>query len=149
MCVIIDANFAHLISSSPPDIDFIPVKTWLLDKDGCLVTGGKLSEELYKLKRVKHFILTLSRAGKAKIYPFHVLNAEKSEISKLGINCSDDLHIIALARISGARTLCSRDKNLHKDFKNTTLINNPKGKIYQNQGHEHLLQHTPSCEKHI
>lgn len=144
--MIIDANIAHLFFSSPPDIDFIPLKTWLLEEDGCLVTGGKLSHELYKLELVKRFILALSRAGRARIFPLEVLKAEEMEICKLGIICSNDPHIIALARISGARTLCSKDRNLHKDFKNTTLINNPKGRIFQNRNHKHILVHTPSCK---
>ena len=43
---------------------------------------------------------------------------------------SNDTHVIALAQISGARLLYSNDKDLHVDFKNKRLIDEPRGKIY-------------------
>jgi len=63
---------------------------------------------------------------------------------------SDDPHVIALAQISGARILCSRDKNLHKDFTNSELVNDPRGRIYQNSSHAQLFRrhgHTEACRK--
>jgi hypothetical protein len=58
---------------------------------------------------------------------------------------SNDPHVIALARASGARTLCSRDRELHKDFKNPALVNDPRGSVYQSPSHRHLLGHTSGC----
>ena len=52
---------------------------------------------------------------------------------------SNDLHVIALARISGARLLYSDDKKLRKDFKNKHLVNSPRGKVYSKEDHQHLL----------
>ena len=48
MCVIIDANLAFRIFTPALVADFRPVFEWLHapDKNGCLVFGGKLSNEL-------------------------------------------------------------------------------------------------------
>jgi len=43
---------------------------------------------------------------------------------------SNDHHIIALAIVSGARLLYTNDQKLQKDFCNTNLISNPRGKVY-------------------
>jgi hypothetical protein len=58
---------------------------------------------------------------------------------------SNDVHILALARVSGARVLFLRDNNLHSDFKNTKILR-PKGKIYQGQRHKKLLDEV-LCER--
>ena len=48
VCIIIDANLAFCIFTSVPEDDFRPVFDWLHapDKNGCVVYGGKLAEEL-------------------------------------------------------------------------------------------------------
>ncbi|MDE0306934.1 MAG: hypothetical protein OXI87_18940 [Albidovulum sp.] len=47
-------------------------------------------------------------------------------------NCeSNDQHVLALARISGARLLYTNDQKLMDDFKNTELVSTPKGKVYR------------------
>ena len=43
---------------------------------------------------------------------------------------SNDLHIIALAIVSGARLLYSQDQLLQQDFRDKALIDQPRGKIY-------------------
>ena len=43
---------------------------------------------------------------------------------------SNDHHVIALAQISGARMLYSNDQALQQDFKNTALIDQPRGTVY-------------------
>ena len=53
---------------------------------------------------------------------------------------SNDCHIIALARASGARLLCSDDVKLGEDFKNKKWIDKPRGKIYKNATHNKLLK---------
>ena len=53
---------------------------------------------------------------------------------------SDDVHILALARASGARLLYTGDKNLMTDFKTKSIIDNPRGKIYSNAKQKNLLK---------
>jgi hypothetical protein len=43
MCLIVDANLAGVVFSSPPSPNFVPVIDWL-QKDGCLILGGKLGD---------------------------------------------------------------------------------------------------------
>ena len=104
--------------------------------------------EYDKITNLVKYILGLSRAGKARIIPSNSVNEEQKQIIN---QCkSDDPHVIALARISGARILCSHDKTLHKDFKNEELVSNPKGRIYQNAKHVPLLRkygHSEACRE--
>lgn len=142
MCIIIDANVVCKVFKNS-DIDTLPIKNWIIEENGRLICGGKLYEE-YKDCGMERIIVELSRAGKAYILTRDVVNAKQNEINS---KCnSDDPHCIALAIISGARILYSLDKRLQEDFKNLQLISKPKGKIYQNVGHKHLLNHTKSCK---
>jgi hypothetical protein len=147
MCLIVDANLASLVFGQEHD-DFRPLIDWLVSpkKDGKLVVGGRLAVELDKVLPAKRFIRSLLQAGRAKQIPDDVINEEETLIAD---SCkSDDPHVIALARISGARILCSHDKTLHKDFKNEELVSNPKGRIYQNAKHVPLLRkygHSEAC----
>ena len=49
---------------------------------------------------------------------------------------SNDTHILAIALVEKkARLLFGSDTNLHKDFTNPRIINDPRGSIYQNKTH--------------
>jgi hypothetical protein len=148
MCVIIDANLAAAVFAQSPDEDFRPVLDWLFDKDGRLVSGGKLTQELYKIKAARRSLRTLNQAGRAILVPDREVSKEEEWGVATGLCKSDDPHIIALARTSGARTLCSWDGDLHQDFKNRKLISNPRGTVYQKAEHTHLLRHTSSCRSY-
>lgn len=140
MCVIVDANLAGVVFRSPPRADFEPVVDWLQTK-GRLVYGGQLTRELERVTAARKYLLELTRAGRAVPW-----NDAKVEAEEKRIRCrSDDPHVIALARASGARTLCSRDKLLHQDFKDPKLVANPRGSVYQTTSHKRLLRHTRSC----
>ncbi len=79
-----------------------------------------------------------------------MVDAKEKELKKARLCKSNDGHIIALAIVSGARTLCSnnkRKKHLFADFTNKALIDDPRGGVYQNPSHRHLLAHTPSCKR--
>ena len=145
MCVIVDANLASHVFGSPTGSDFVPVVEWLTRKGGCLVYGGKLAIELGRITEVRRFVLELLRAGRARLIDSSELEIEEMNLRQARLCQSNDLHIVALALVSGARTLCSSDKILHKDFKNPKLISNPRGAVYQTAGHRSLLRHTSSC----
>jgi len=148
MCLIIDANIAHLVFDTQPHRDFIPVWNWLSSPQCCLVYGGRLARELSKIGKARRYLRALDQAGKARHIPENsVATEQRNMIEKGHPFVSNDLHVIALARISSARLLCSHDQALHTDFKNQRLISRPKGKIYQNPDHEHLLRQRPSSCK--
>jgi hypothetical protein len=150
MCLIVDANLASLVFGEPLHDDFRPIIDWLTspNKNGKLVVGGHLAVELNRLGRARRFIRSLQQAGRARFIPEDVTKQETNRVSSM---CeSNDPHIIALAKISGARLLCSRDTTLHRDFTNPELISDPRGHIYQTSEHEHLLRkygHTSACRK--
>jgi hypothetical protein len=148
MCIIVDANVAALVFCEPLAHDFVPLVDWLTSpkKDGKLVIGGQLADELSAVRSVTRFIRALSQAGRARLIPAQEVVAEQERIILTGICRSDDPHVIALARVSGVRVLCSQDVKLHADFKNLELISAPKGAIYQGAKHRRLLRHAKSCQ---
>jgi hypothetical protein len=149
MCVIIDTNLAFRIFTSAPADDFRPVFDWLHapDKNGCLVFGGKLFKELSNRTASARYLLALFRAGRAHQIPDARVEDEENQVTCSGFCKSDDPHVVALARVSGARTLCSHGQALHQDFRNHRLIAKPRGRVYQNAMHTHLLRHDPSCPR--
>jgi len=64
-------------------------------------------EEYQKLSKVWKIILQLDRAGRAKLAP--AVEQETQHLIQKNACISNDCHIIALARVSGARLLCSDD----------------------------------------
>lgn len=150
MCVIIDANVCRLVFTDTPDPNFLPVIHWLNDpiKQGCMVVGGHLAEELARVSRAQPFLAELSRSGSLLHINDEDVNVEEKRIQKGRLCCSDDSHIIALARVSGARTLCTNDGNLCIDFRNHMLISEPRGRIYKRPDQANrLLVHTGSCQR--
>lgn len=145
MCLIVDTNVASLVFAKYPESDFTPIIDWLTKKDGRLVIGGRLLLELEKLEGVRRFIRSLLQAGRARRISDSDVEIEQKAVIGLNECKSNNFHVIALARVSGARVLCSHDSALHSDFKNKKLITNPRGRIYQNVKHVRLLCHTESC----
>ena len=147
MCLILDANLASLVFPKPPRTShpkYQPLLQWLFKKDGILVFGGKNARELNKVHTAAAAIRQLRLAARAK--EIQGVDEEQRLVEGKRLCVSDDPHIIALARKSGARTLCSDDENLHIDFKNRKLVPKPGGVIYQNASHKKLLRHTPGCQ---
>jgi hypothetical protein len=149
VCVIIDANLAFCIFTSVPEDDFRPVFEGLHapDKNGCVVYGGKLANELSSRTASRRYLLELSRAGRARLIPEDIVQSEEEDLTRSRLCQSNDPHVIALARVSGARTLCSHDQKLHQDFRNAKLISNPRGRVYQNATHMPLLHHDSCCPR--
>ena len=129
MCAIIDANVGHEVfgnNQSPAGKFFL---NWLLHKGGAkLAVGGKLWAELNSYSKFQPLFADLLRRSKVVKCDDDSVNAEAALIDDV---CrSNDSHVIALARISGARLLYSNDLDLHKDFKNPRIINKPRGRVY-------------------
>lgn len=104
-----------------------------------IVYGGELANEYIINHNVYQIVLSLERAGKAHQENFIDVSKETNIIIKNSTYKSDDEHILALARVSGARILASSDKDLKTDFKDKLLINKPRGKIYGSPTHGPLL----------
>lgn len=142
MCLIVDANAAGRFLGEPSKI-----REWLDSGKGNprLVAGGLLSDELYKLNSVKRLIIELNRLGKLRQFSVKAI----AEVSKGLKSCrSNDKHVLALAILSGARTLASFDDALCADFRDPAIVTKrPRGHIYRDPAkHAHLLGHTSqSC----
>ncbi|MEZ5414866.1 MAG: hypothetical protein R3F03_11200 [Opitutaceae bacterium] len=140
--IIIDNNLICDVLVETPDADLLILsEAVLLGKHYKvqLVLGGRLEEEYLLHKNRRGIYLELARAGRLQKYPKDIVCADEAVVAALNIK-SDDPHVLALARVSGARVLCSLDKPLHDDFCNKTIIDNPRGKIWQNDAHKHLLR---------
>jgi hypothetical protein len=145
MCLIVDACLASLALADTPEPDFVPLLNWLFKGAGCLVIGGHLTAELARVSSARRRVLVLERAGRARRIEDSSVQKEEQAVDATGHCRSNDRHVVALARVSGARVLCTGDGDLHQDFKNPELISNPRGKVYQQASHAHLLVHSASC----
>jgi hypothetical protein len=148
MCLIVDANCAAVTFCNQQDGNSAPIIKWLLERDGCVVYGGRLAIELLQLGRVAKFLAELKRAARAIALEDSVINAEETVVAELKQLRSDDPHVIALARVSGARTLRTEDQALMNDFKDVSLVPRPQGRIYRNASHARLLCHCAGCPRY-
>ncbi|MCD4731855.1 MAG: hypothetical protein K8R74_14710 [Bacteroidales bacterium] len=143
MRIIIDINIAQKVLIKDDDKQYYQLHNCIFFKKYGIVIkiayGGKLTQEYYKNHKIRRILLVLDRAGKAIHIDDKAVNSEAEVIKQMKICVSDDEHIIALARTGNVRLLASNDSNLCKDFKNTNLINKPKGKIYSSPKHSNLL----------
>ena len=108
--------------------------------------GGLLTVELQKLEVVRKLLVQLDRAGRLRKMPPNAVDAESKALAKRAICCSNDLHVLALAIISGARTIATYDEVLIQDCKNPEILSSPRSKIYRHPAlHQRLLSHASSC----
>ena len=130
MCAILDANVVHEVFSN----DRPPAGTAFFNRINPgylrLVVGGKLLDELSQNRICREWIQQATLAGIVRTFNDQAIAAQCTVLQRSGLCMSNDLHIIALAQVSGARLLYSNDRPLHRDFRNRMLINHPRGKVY-------------------
>ena len=135
MCAIVDANVAHEVFGTSPQPAGEKFFEWLNEGTGRLVAGGKLLEELEaSSKDFRAWASVAVGAGKLRIVNKNAVDTKTNHIQSHGVCKSDDPHVIALAQVSRARLLYSNDGNLQQDFKNKSLIDDPRGKVYSTSG---------------
>jgi hypothetical protein len=143
MCIIIDANCAADFANAAPEA--APIAKWLLSSSSKIAIGGtKLKAEYSKVKRLTKVSLTLQSRGQIYIRDADVVDQKEQHIKAVIHHASDDEHILALAMISGARLVYSHDKALHQDFCDPHILS-PRGRVYQNADHVHLLNRPIQC----
>ena len=134
MCAILDANSVHdvfgLSRRSAAGKDFYAH----LQRDGMeLVVGGKLLQELSRSGVFREWLKEADRGGHRgrirNVAPEEV-NARQAVLERTVNLRSDDPHVIALAQVSGARLLYTKDRNLREDFGNREILDNPRGRLY-------------------
>lgn len=142
MCLIVDINIAHKVFFLTKDGMFLDLYNEIFSKSKSkikLTYGGKLLNEYQKDHKIMRILAILDRAGRAKSVSNHDVDNEERIVRKLKTCISNDEHIIALARASGARLLCTADNKLKTDFKNKKLIDRPQGRLYCSRSHTKLV----------
>ena len=139
MCIIIDTNKMSAFLKNTSSEDLQPIHTWLSKRGGSFVytTYGKYGEELKDFQRK---LRAYYQSGQARVFTEKQIEPEEDYLENLKQHKSNDIHILALARASGARLLYTGDKALIADFGNKEIINNPKGKIYSGSRNKNLLR---------
>ena len=139
MCIIVDANKLGAFLADPPDDDSKPILNWLNRGTGRIVysTEGKFAQEIQG--RAKHRLAEYYRQGKATFIPRRCFAAYECDLNARRDLCSDDPHVLALAKAARARLLYTADRNLMKDFTNKNIIDEPRGKVYSRKRHAGLL----------
>ena len=140
-CLIVDADVATRVFGPGNDPDFGPVLDQLLAKKSrvSLAYGGLNRVQLERVAEARRVIAKLDSAGRALKSKDELVNGE-AQVVTLKAHVSDDPHVIALARISGARLLCTLDQDLMQDFKNLALVPAPRGSVYSKKSHVHLFR---------
>ena len=135
MCAILDAGVVHEVfgSNRPPAGE--KFFDWINEGHGRLVLGGKLLVELNRTA-AREWARQALNAGLIRSVSTDKVNARADTLQSEGSCRSDDPHVIALAQVSAARLLYSNDNKLQRDFKNKTLIDGPRGKVYSTGKHQ-------------
>ncbi len=153
MCAIVDNNVGHEVfgthdTQTPAGKLFLD---WLDSGRGVLVVGGHLRRELGEYRRFQLWLETAVQFGRARQIDDAQVDREADEMISHGIR-SNDPHILALARISGARLLFTNDRDLQQDFGDSAIVQGTRGRIYTTversdvrRTHRQLLRRTDLC----
>lgn len=151
MCAIVDTNVSGEVfgdSRSEAGQFFLD---WL-NRRGRLAIGGRLRQELDVSERVRLWLQQAILANRARAINDHDVDAETEALQAQGICQSNDAHVLALARLSGARLLFTNDQALQQDFTNPRIIEGVRGRVYTTRAnrdvrrsHRDLLNRTDLC----
>ena len=146
MCVIIDAHVWPAFCADPAAAGLGEVDRWLRSGKGGIVYGGtKYRKELARVTAAVQLMAGYAQAGKAKLLDNDRIDQDAAWIQANQRIKSDDEHILALARVSGARVLCTSDGDLVSDFTNIALVSKPKGRVFPGDGWNFRLDHRGPC----
>ena len=146
MCAILDNSVRDQVFGNAPTERGRIFYNWLNTGKGRLVIGGKkLRAELAGNRpqpgsaNFRKWLPTAIRLGRVTEWDDREVDDATRDLKKDKVCQSDDPHIIALARASGARLLYTSDDDLESDFKNARLISKPRGKIYPHESCQEFL----------
>jgi hypothetical protein len=139
MCLILDADIIHQIFPSPKS-DYQPIYTAIMERRARIVYGGRLLDEYLQMNQFMRLLSKLDQQGGARKISDVDVDQEEEALLNANQCSSNDHHIIALSRISGARLLCTDDRRLTRDFTDPRLISNPRGNVYKRASHANLIQ---------
>ncbi len=131
MCAIIDANVVHQVFSDSPTDAGRQFMEWIDARRSKLVVGGKLTTEIERAsERFSAWAKVAWQDGRLDRFGKSEITEAANELHHEGLAVSDDVHILALAKVSRARLLYTNDAKLKQDFQNKKIIDKPRGKLY-------------------
>lgn len=163
MCAILDADVRDAVFGKKPTSAGGIFFKWINSGRGCLVVSKRLWNELKHkppetFKMWEQQLILAGKKKKKKDLSLRKLSREDEEASEefiaelesANVCRSNDVHILALAKVSGSRLLFSNDKALWDDFRDRNILQ-PKGKIYSKcmnkQTCEKLLAQRDLCDR--
>ena len=153
MCAIVDANVGHEVFGPSESEAGVFLLNWLDRGGGPLVVGGRLLAELGRNTGFVRWLRTAQRVGRARAASEEDVASEMETLQTQGVCRSNDEHVIALARVSGARLLFTNDNALQDDFRDRQIIGGTQGRIYTTQlggrvrsTHRRLLRRRDLCD---
>ena len=137
MCIIVDANRLGDFLADPVKPDSAPIRRWMDRGGGRLVysTGAAFTREVGRRDKLLEYV----RPGRASAIPAERFANDERALRARGDLHSDDPHVLALARATGARLLYTSDRNLMEDFRRKDLVDRPRGKVYSGAANADLL----------
>ena len=138
MEAIIDTNVVSKVLLPDRDPAFEPVRKKLLCGEMKLAYGGRLRREYVRINRIRSALKRLDQNGFAILYPDGEVDKEARRVRTTCDCKSNDHHVLALARISGARLLCTLDRALTEDFTDKSLVDKPRGRVYKRASKSHI-----------
>ena len=152
MCAIIDNDVSHQVFGANPTGSGLFFREWLgRSNGGIIVAGGRLFRELIQNPNFQRFFEARQQAGRAIRIPDAEVDAAEAELQTIDTR-SNDKHVLALARVSGARLLFTNDRALQDDFRNTSIIPGTRGRVYTavertdiRRTHRDLLRRNDLC----
>ena len=131
MCAILDASVVSQVFGTKCPPAGTAFFNWIAHRHGRLVFGGRtLDRELSHNRHFRKWVRQAILSGKARRLNDDQVDLVAEELKRSGRCRSNDAHVIAVARISGARLLYSNDKRLNKDFVDPQLVPVPCGQVY-------------------
>lgn len=143
MCIVVDICVLHRVFSEADDVDYGPVKKWLVSGRGRMVFGGKkYSDELKAAKKYLAVVLELKKAGKIVMLDGDVVDREEQRVRAVEPDLDfDDPHIIAIVEASRCRIVCTADARSDRFLRDRKFyVNAARPSIYRSSGHAHMLR---------
>ena len=128
MCAILDANLIGEVFKADPEPAAGQFFNWMYSHQCRLVVGGELRRELEQVENFVEWADDAALDGRLRVEDDQAVDELARKLNDADDCVSNDEHVIALARVSGARLLFSRDEDLREDFRNASLLQ-PRGKL--------------------
>lgn len=158
MCAIVDANIRDQVFGDAQSEAGKFFLDWLLKPNGgTLALGGRLRSELSDCGRNQSFLRAYNQLrfnGRVRDVADGIVDAETETLAASQICRSNDAHVLALARVSGARLLYTNDQALQQDFGDPQIVTNPRGRVYTTRlrsdvrpTHRNILSRADLCAR--